>query len=132
MKNKIFILLIGCFAASAFAFGRILLDPMSPKDIEERTLPLGNVEVVEASDEDIDDSISIGERVYKKHCSVCHEAGVAGAPKKGSPDWQPRLAKGKDVLLQSVINGLGAMPPKGTCVNCSNNDLAQAIDYMTE
>ena len=35
-----------------------------------------------------------GESTYKAACSVCHAAGVAGAPKLGDKaDWGPRIAQ---------------------------------------
>ena len=57
---------------------------------------------------------------YNKSCLICHAAGVANAPKTGdAAAWEPRLAKGIDVLIQSVEKGLNAMPPKGMCNDCS-------------
>ncbi len=72
-----------------------------------------------------------GEAIYKQSCMACHAAGVAGAPKLGDSEaWSPRLAKGNDVLVQSVMNGLNAMPPKGGCMNCSDDELRGAVEYM--
>ena len=72
-----------------------------------------------------------GEAVYKQSCMACHAAGVAGAPKLGDSEaWSPRLAKGTDALVQSVINGLNAMPPKGGCMTCSDDELRGAVEYM--
>ncbi|WP_207063272.1 cytochrome c5 family protein [Motiliproteus sp. SC1-56] len=74
-----------------------------------------------------------GEAVYNKACVNCHAAGVAGAPKTGDADaWAPRLAQGIDAMVQSAINGKGAMPPKGLCADCSADDLKAAIEYMTK
>ena len=72
-----------------------------------------------------------GEEIYNKACFVCHAAGVAGAPKLGDKAaWEPRIAQGKDAMLQTAINGKGAMPPRGTCATCSDDDLMAAIEYM--
>ena len=72
-----------------------------------------------------------GEAIYKQSCMACHAAGVAGAPKLGDSEaWSPRLAKGTDALVQSVANGLNAMPPKGGCMTCSDDDLRGAVEYM--
>ena len=74
---------------------------------------------------------SPGETIYNQSCFVCHGAGVAGAPKLGDKEaWAPRIALGKDALLTTAINGKGAMPPRGTCATCSDDDLVAAIDYM--
>lgn len=72
-----------------------------------------------------------GEAVYNKACKVCHAAGVAGAPKLGdSAAWAPRVAKGEEALFSSVKNGLNAMPPKGACMSCSEDDLKSALQYI--
>ena len=74
-----------------------------------------------------------GEEVYNKFCFACHATGVGGAPKKGdAADWAPHLAKGNDAIWKSVINGLNAMPPKGTCMNCSDDELKGAITLHVE
>jgi cytochrome c5 len=74
-----------------------------------------------------------GEQIYKASCHACHAAGVAGAPKLGDKEaWAPRIAKGNDALLSSVKNGLNAMPPKGACMTCSDDDLGAAVQYMVE
>jgi len=73
-----------------------------------------------------------GEAIYNKACIACHAAGVAGAPKLGdAAAWEPRIAKGIDALLETAINGLNAMPPRGTCMDCSDDDLRNAIEFMT-
>ena len=73
-----------------------------------------------------------GEKVYQQYCFSCHTPGLSGAPKLGDVEaWAPRIAKGPDLLMQATIEGIQpAMPPRGLCVSCSQEDLAQAIDYM--
>lgn len=72
-----------------------------------------------------------GQGIYKASCQACHAAGVAGAPKLGDKDaWAPRIAKGSDAMYTSVIKGLNAMPPKGACMSCSEDELRAAVDYM--
>jgi cytochrome c5 len=74
-----------------------------------------------------------GEQVYNQFCFVCHTAGVSGAPKlKDVAEWTPRLAKGDDALWKSMTSGLNAMPPKGTCMNCSDDELHAAMAYMSK
>lgn len=71
---------------------------------------------------------------YKKSCATCHNAGVAGAPKFGdAAAWESRLVKGMDVLYASSINGMPpAMPQKGMCFSCSDDDLRALVDYMVD
>ena len=72
-----------------------------------------------------------GEQVYNTACHTCHAAGVAGAPKFGdAASWAPHVAKGKDTLYKSAEGGFKAMPPKGLCMDCSNEELHAAVDYM--
>lgn len=72
-----------------------------------------------------------GKDVYNGSCMGCHSTGVAGAPKVGDKAaWSPRVAKGVDGLLTTATNGLNAMPPKGTCAACSEEELKGAIEYM--
>lgn len=75
-----------------------------------------------------------GEQIYLNTCFSCHAAGVAGAPKVGDPEsWGVRAEKGRDALLAATIEGISpGMPPKGLCQDCTDEELAQAIDYMLE
>lgn len=75
-----------------------------------------------------------GEAIYLKSCFSCHAAGVAGAPKVGDAEaWGLRAEKGPQALLAATIEGVPpGMPPKGLCTSCSDEELAQAIDYMIE
>ena len=72
-----------------------------------------------------------GISVYNSKCIICHGSGVAGAPKIGDKAaWAPRIAQGMDTLLANAIKGKNAMPPRGTCTECSDADLQAAIEYM--
>ena len=68
---------------------------------------------------------------YDKSCKVCHATGAAGAPKTGdAAAWAPRMSKGMDTLVKAVNTGLNAMPPKGMCFDCSDEDYQAMITYM--
>ena len=72
-----------------------------------------------------------GAAIYNKTCGTCHATGVAGAPMLGDKAaWEPRMAQGVDGLLNTAVNGKGAMPPRGTCMDCSDDDLITVIEYM--
>ncbi|MEH6442763.1 MAG: c-type cytochrome [Oceanospirillaceae bacterium] len=71
-----------------------------------------------------------GEEVYTTKCGLCHAAGVSGAPKFGTADWTDRGAKGIDALLATAISGINAMPAKGLCTDCSDDELKGAIEHM--
>ena len=73
------------------------------------------------------------ERVYMQSCWACHNSGAAGAPKVGvAADWAPRVEKGMDTLLQNAINGVNAMPAKGLCFTCTDDDLRDLVQYMVD
>ena len=68
--------------------------------------------------------------LYTQICSVCHAAGVAGAPKFGDKvAWAPRIAQGIDALTASAIKGKGAMPPKGGSA-ASEAEIRTVVTYM--
>ncbi len=74
-----------------------------------------------------------GEDVYNGSCMSCHATGAAGAPKLGdTAAWAPRIAAGMDSLFNNATNGLNAMPPKGLCMTCSDEELRGAIQYMVD
>ena len=74
-----------------------------------------------------------GEEVYSSKCGTCHAVGVAGAPKFGNAaDWAPRIAKGSDTLYVSAINGFNGMPAKGLCMDCSDDEIKAAVNYMLD
>ncbi len=73
------------------------------------------------------------ESVYNTYCQACHAKGVNNAPTFGDAKlWAPHIAKGKDVLYQSALNGFnnGAMPQRGTCADCSDDDIKATVDYL--
>ena len=71
-----------------------------------------------------------GEALYNKACVACHAAGVAGAPKLGDKTaWGPRVGSGLEALTASVINGKGAMPPKGGST-ASDAEIQSAVEFM--
>jgi len=75
-----------------------------------------------------------GKLVYDNACTVCHAAGVAGAPKLGDKAaWSPRIAQGNATLYEHAIKGfqgkLGVMPPKGGAA-VSDADVRAAVNYM--
>ena len=68
---------------------------------------------------------------FDRSCKICHAIGTANAPKTGDvAAWEPRLAKGMDALVESVNKGLNAMPPKGMCFDCSDEEYKAMIEYM--
>jgi cytochrome c5 len=72
-----------------------------------------------------------GKAVYDKICFACHAQSVAGSPKLGDKAaWAPRIKQGMDTLVQSVIKGKGAMPPKAGNPALTDAEIRSAIDFM--
>ncbi|KTC66746.1 cytochrome c5 [Legionella birminghamensis] len=117
------------------------LEDFDRQQIEERIKPVGSVDIEEeagtastqkaAPAEEKKLAKLPGQETFEQYCAVCHQAGVAGAPKfHDAADWKPRQSKGVDGLVASAIKGLNAMPPKGTCQSCSEQDIKDAVQYM--
>ncbi|MCP5325508.1 MAG: cytochrome c5 family protein [Oceanospirillaceae bacterium] len=74
-----------------------------------------------------------GEQVFNAVCAGCHGTGAMGSPKAHDAGaWGPRMSKGFDKVLANAINGLNMMPPKGTCADCSKEELGNAIKFMSK
>ena len=77
----------------------------------------------------------LGKSVFNKTCSLCHAAGVAGAPNPGdTADWGPRIAQGNDLLYKHALEGFtgakGAMPARGGNAALTDDEVKAAVDYM--
>jgi cytochrome c5 len=72
------------------------------------------------------------EQLYNQFCTACHTIGVANAPKVHDvAAWAPHLAKGNDKLMESIHNGINAMPPKGLCQDCTDAEFLELIKFMS-
>ena len=79
---------------------------------------------------------ALGKRTYGSVCSMCHAAGVAGAPKPGDKaDWGPLIAQGNDTLYKHAMEGFtgskGSMPARGGSTALPDEAVKAAVDYMT-
>lgn len=77
-----------------------------------------------------------GVQIVSHFCATCHAPQpliLLGAPRIGyEKDWQPRLKQGLETLLQHTEEGLGAMPARGGCFECSDEQLVLAIKAMVD
>jgi len=76
-----------------------------------------------------------GKANYDQFCSICHKVGVGGAPILGDAEaWAGRIDQGMEQMVSNAINGIasdsGVMPPKGGFVQLSDEQIAEAVDYM--
>jgi cytochrome c5 len=119
---------------SAFAGAQTLDD-----EIRERLTPAGSVCVF---GEECAAGLAVaggasgprdGETIYNTFCMACHATGVSEAPILGNAEqWAARVAKGTDVLYTNSINGINIMPPRGTCVDCTDDEMQTAVDFMLD
>lgn len=113
---------------------------LSDEAIANRIAPVSDVyldgEIVTASSNTNSDEPAAprtGEKVYNTYCVACHGTGVLGSPKKGDATaWGPRIAKGEETLVNHAINGFNAMPARGTCSNCSDDEILATVQFLTK
>jgi cytochrome c5 len=113
---------------------------------EQRIAPIGAVRSGEAGAEALaaaqaaaaaapaaEDVVVDGPAVYNSLCNACHEAGVSGAPIRGSDLMAARLAeKGLEMLVQNAINGINVMPARGGNPSLTDEQIQAAVEYMVE
>ena len=137
------------FAIVLFVFARmigtatqekeVLQDPMHLKDVRQNIAPFAHVAVAghdnsalaaPKSNTAAADVPTTGEQAFTKVCSACHALGINGAPKIGDhAAWGPRIAQGKEALYLHVIEGKGAMPPRGG-TTWPDATIRMAVDYI--
>ncbi|MEI6897610.1 MAG: cytochrome c5 family protein [Psychromonas sp.] len=106
--------------------------------IADRIAPVGDVylegEIVTASTASAPSEPAgprSGEKIYNTYCIACHGTGVAGSPIKGNADaWGPRIAGGKDQLIKHALEGFNAMPARGTCTDCSDDEIIATVAFL--
>ncbi len=103
----------------------------------ERIKPIGEVRIdssiAVASSESSEKAERSGEEIYNANCQGCHSSGVMGAPKYASlAGWASRIDLGLEKLTLSAIAGKGGMPAKGTCMDCSDNEIKLTVQYLLD
>ncbi len=77
-----------------------------------------------------------GALLYRQYCVTCHGSGAAGAPKVGKENrlyWSHEVEEeGFETLVQEAIHGINAMPPRGNCYDCSDQEIRNAVIYMLQ
>lgn len=128
------VLTLLCLASVVFAK---LSGSLTPEAIAERLQPIGQVNVLNATPSGSQPAIAANNEqqspkdIYEVNCKMCHQTGLAGAPKFGNKaDWAPRISQGLDTLVKTAITGIRAMPPKGNCLNCTPDEIRATVEYM--
>lgn len=111
------------------ARGEMLSEVMA---VNERIKPVASLAIATAA-KAAPRAPRTGDAVYTASCSACHGTGAAGAPKIGDiAAWQPRVSQGQASLYDHAIKGLRAMPARGACTDCSDDELKAAVDYLVD
>ena len=94
-------------------------------------------EVLESKAEAIaEQKVEEGKKIYESNCAGCHDSGVSGAPKPGDKEaWRERIAPGVAAMVKKSIEGYegksGVMPPKGGNDTLTDQEVSNAVDFMT-
>ena len=102
----------------------------SAQKVNERTKPVGQVKIVDVAAAAAAAEPRTGDAVYNGACMACHTTGAAGAPKFGDKAAWDARGKTVEAYTQSVWNGLGAMPAKGMCMDCSQDEIRAAVEHI--
>jgi cytochrome c5 len=79
------------------------------------------------------ESARAGGDIYATNCVACHSSGVAGAPIMGDvAAWSARLEQGLETVYTNAINGIRGMPMRGTCMDCSDDEVKAAVDHILD
>ena len=69
----------------------------------------------------------------RRWCAGLSASGAAGAPKTGDVGaWAARMDQGLETLVKHAIDGYKAMPARGLCADCSDQEIADAVAYMID
>ena len=91
------------------------------------------VAMASGDNENMTPKIRSGETVYNLGCAACHTAGLAGAPMFANvSQWQGRVEKGLETLVNNSYNGYNAMPAKGLCMDCTREEIQNSVQYMLD
>ena len=132
MKRVLAVVLLG-FGITAGAVMASVED-----EIRSRIQPVGEVCLqgdecgeAAAASETASSGPRSGSEVYDAVCMACHTTGAAGAPVIGDAGaWAPRVDQGMETLISHAINGFNAMPAKGGCASCPDEEIAAAVEHI--
>jgi cytochrome c5 len=75
-----------------------------------------------------------GAQIVAQFCANCHAQKPLipiGAPREMvDTEWQSRVANGLKSLFKNTNEGINAMPPRGGCFECEDEQLILAIKAM--
>ncbi len=105
------------------------------QQVAERIAPAGHVSMAGQVSSAASGAASAraGSDIYATNCIACHSSGVAGAPVFGDvAAWSARLEQGLETVYTNAINGIRGMPMRGTCMDCSDEEVKAAVDHILD
>ena len=102
----------------------------------EDMTPVAKVEVAgeikqDSETESVADNSVSADAIIKANCAMCHTTGLMGSPKIGDAEqWAPRIAQGKEMLINNAIKGIRMMPAKGGNSRLTDEEVAAAVISM--
>jgi len=122
--------IIGILLLVQLVLGRPGADPqaLTAESVAARIQPVARLEIGAPA---AAPGARSAEAIVQATCSACHQTGVAKAPKIGDKnDWAPLIKTGLNPMVQSVIKGKGAMPPKAGNPALSDAEIRAAVEFM--
>src|ERR687897_161006 len=119
--------IIGIILVVQLVLSRPGADPqaLTPEAVAARIQPVGRLEFGAPT---AAPGARSADAVVQATCAACHQAGVSGAPKLGDATaWAPRIKTGLNSMVQAVIKGKGAMPPKAGDASLTDAEITRAV-----
>ena len=119
-------------ATTKYDFSQVEEPKIVENNTQEDISPVAQVVVANESvtESGSENSIS-ADKIIKANCAMCHAGGLMGAPKIGDIGlWAPRIAQGKEMLINNAIKGIRMMPAKGGNSRLTDEEVAAAVISM--
>lgn len=133
MKKVFYIVFLLMSVNYAVCYGQVSRE----EAIEKRIMPVARAHITQSVGEKAEMKKVVKaakfdvQAKYKTVCAACHATGAAGAPKVGDKDaWAKFLREDIEVVYYKAIHGNKGMPPRGTCSQCTDDQIKKLVDYM--
>lgn len=108
---------------------------LTPDDIKAIYTYLGSVKSANLPKPKLTgDTNQDGKKIYVRYCKTCHETGKGVIPLAPALDdtekWKLLKKLGAEQLYQYAWRGLDGMPIRGTCTDCTYEDIQNTVEYM--
>lgn len=133
---KLGLMLVGLGVASA-----ALAQSVREQQIAERLQPVGSVCLAgeacaaggSAPVAQTATAAFSAEGTYEQYCAMCHNTGMANAPRRDdTAHWTARVEEaGLNAIVTNAINGINAMPPRGMCATCTDEQIGEVVQYLS-